>query len=276
MRLFYLENEVGDRMPLNNETGIFLSEPEGLGLDFGDTFASSGNGFFVLASSKYNQKVIGGKLNFMEDPYNKYHEFIGWLYRSQKLYFVYNPFGTEYYLDVRIGSLEKTEINKLGYMEIPAKFVCLSPWYIKDHSDGEISYASEDDTDEEVMLRIQPKGHIPASIKLLFHYPIFIGNDFVLIGADTGNEYGRLSLSYASRDENNILDYSSDYRDSHVYEINVLKEKTDLIQYVNLSYNPFFRVPTNEECLFIIKKPKGLPGYVVSFDITVLHYYLSI
>jgi len=39
MRKFYIENGLGVRQALNGESGIFLSNPTGLGLSLSPTFA---------------------------------------------------------------------------------------------------------------------------------------------------------------------------------------------------------------------------------------------
>lgn len=46
MRRFYLENDYGSRLPLNGESGLFLSTPTGLGVNLAPSYADLQKGFF--------------------------------------------------------------------------------------------------------------------------------------------------------------------------------------------------------------------------------------
>ena len=236
MRLFYLQNELGNRVPLNNEPnnllanapqngGIFLTEPEGLGLEFGDTFADIGEGFFRMVSKKHNQRVIGGKLNFIVKPYEMFNAFVNWCIAAKDLYFVYNPYGTEFYIHVEIESLQKTEMNQLGYMEVPIRLKYLSPWYVPSPAvitmlgedvtgftfgDDETEGSQLDGTDvligsmaEAYASEIEAYGHLPAAVKITLK-GIASNPVFRLVGKETGIEYGRCAIEKSFGSETTI------------------------------------------------------------------------
>ena len=67
MRKFYLENEIGSRLPLNGEEGIFLSNPAGLGmtmpsLEYVKLFRELGGEHVTIGSDAHWAKDIGSHL----------------------------------------------------------------------------------------------------------------------------------------------------------------------------------------------------------------------
>lgn len=289
MRLFHLENETGDRLSLNNETGIFLSNPEGLGIDYGGTFADIDNGFFKYAAKKYVQKSFSATLNFMVDPYELYRQFIDWCMASNQISLVYNPHGTEYYVDVEIESIDKREINKLGYLATDVKFKILTPWYLptnqvinsisEDHSyiklspdydisQGESGNGSTLDGPTDVLasgfaerFSIElgsSTGHFPSGFLFTYtgaaYYPVFILEDL-----NTGEEIGRCAIlnNFAN---GSIIEFSTKYQDSYVKGKDVLGNEVNLINYVDISTDPFFRIPIGTECKFKVQDDGAING----------------
>ena len=301
MRLFYLENETGSRTPLNNETGIFLSNPEGLGIEYGGTFADIDNGFFKYASKKYVQKTFSSTLNFMIDPYRLYREFIDWLSISEKLKLVYSPKGTEYYSDVEIVSIDKKEINRLSYLACEFKLKYLTPWYSssdrvaesisEDHSfiklspgydisQGQSGNGSVLDGPTDVLasgfgerysLQLTANGHFPSGFKFEYvgaaNYPVFILEDF-----NTGEELGRCSILKNFVD-GSVIEFSTAYQDSYIKGKDVLGNEVNLISYVDLSTDPFFRIPLDKDCKFTIRDDGALNG---TLKCTIYDYYRSV
>ena len=293
MRLFYLQNESGSRIGLNNETGIFLSKPEGLGLEFGDTFADIDEGFFKMVSKKHRQRTISATLNFITKPYESYNNFVNWCIAAKELYFIYNPYGKEYYIHVEIDSLQKTEINEFGFLEAPIKLKYLSPWYIPYPAqismvgeDVSVFMFGDDETDGSVLdgddvligssseaftSEISAYGHLPAAIKLTF-----IGTTsqpvFRLVGKETGIEYGKCYIDKSFGD-NTTIELSTMYEDSHVKSIDILGNEMDLLPYVDLTSEPFFKVPFTESCILTIADSGSLSGKV---DGQIYYYYRSV
>ena len=112
MRKFYLENEIGSRLPLNGEEGIFLSNPAGLGMTMPSDFADIHNGFFrEVSKDSEPQSTVTGDLVFIgENAYADYRSFVDWCSGSESLHLIYKPYGTiEFYRDVYIRVYLKTQ-----------------------------------------------------------------------------------------------------------------------------------------------------------------------
>lgn len=288
MRLFYLQNESGSRIPLNNETGIFLTEPEGLGLEFGDSFADISEGFFRMTSKKYSQKEISGKLNFTKDPYFLYQQFINWCAKAKSIYFIYKPLDTEYHIHVEISSIEKTELVKAGYLETRLRMKYLSPWYIPAPaaittigSDvtpfrWDTSYFGSGDVligsyAEAFSAEISAIGHLPAAILVTFtgtaDHPVFI-----LTGTKTGTIYGCCDIDKIFSVPTTI-ELSTMYEDSYIKSIDLLGQETDLLPYIDLTYDPFFKVPLDEVCILTLTDNEALDGELTG---KTFFYYRSV
>lgn len=288
MRLFYLQNESGSRIPLNNETGIFLTEPEGLGLEFGDTFADIGEGFFRMVSKTHTQKIISAKLNFIKEPYQAYNRFVNWCMASKQLYFVYKPYDMEYYIHIEIESIEKNELTRLGYLSTPIKFRYLSPWYIPypasisaigsgivpfrwdvsrfGSSDVLIGSSAESYTAE-----IHPEGHLPAALKIKF-VGVTSNPRFILTGKDTGIEYGQCAIN-KTFSEQSTIELCTMYEDSYIKSYDLLGQETDLISDVDLTHDPFFKIPLSEDCILTIADDEVLSGTLSG---SIYFYYRSV
>lgn len=298
MRWFYLENETGSRKELNNEAGIFLSNPEGLGIEFGGTFADIDNGFFKYAAKKYVQKTFSGTLCFFGNPYQLYREFINWCTQSEKIMLVYSPNGEEYYSDIEIVSIDKKEINRYGYLESEVKLKYLTPWYSP--TNHEVNSISEDSSffvlsadsgnagskfvpnpppgdvlasgfGERFSLQLSSIGHFPAGFKFEYtgaaNHPVFILEDVL-----TGEEIGRCSILKNFVD-GSIIEFSTIYHDSYIKERDILGNENSLIGYVDLSTDPFFRIPVGKECKFTIQDDGALNG---ALKCTIYDYYRSV
>lgn len=96
MRTFYLMNETGQRVPLNNEDGIMFYGPEGLGIEYSNEFGGMGDGFYYRIREEVAQASPGGTLLFTNDkysPYARFQSFVDWCMRSKELFLIYDPFG---------------------------------------------------------------------------------------------------------------------------------------------------------------------------------------
>ena len=113
MRKFYLENELGERKPLNGEDGIFLTDPAGLGVSYGNSYADLGAGFFRRVEEKQPQGVIPCSLTFMRGAYEKYKDFADWALRAETIYLVYKPLNVAYYRRVELSYLTRDEQAEL-------------------------------------------------------------------------------------------------------------------------------------------------------------------
>lgn len=289
MRKFYLQKETGERIGLNNETGIFLSNPEGLGLNFGDNFADIGEGFFRMIAKKYNQNAITCKINFVnEDPYTTYNNFVSWCMLAKKLYLVYAPISTEYYIQIEIESIEKGEINKYGYLECSANFIYLSPWYLPsplnisfiglDNTAFRLDVSRLDGTDilassvaDSYSAQIDPAGHLPGAFYIEYHG--LAENPIVLLtGAISGEVYGKCAIS-GSFAQNTGFKLSTRYEDAYIKKVLSNGTEVDILDDVDLSFEPFFKLPLTESCLLKVTDDGVLHG---DLSAKVYYYYRSV
>lgn len=288
MRKFYLQKETGERISLNNETGIFLTEPEGLGLNFGDTFADIGEGFFRMIAKKYVQNTITCKLNFISDPYTLYSDFITWCMNAKVLYLVYKPKNTEYYIKTELETIEKGEINKYGYLETSASFIYLSPWYLP--APLNISFMGIDDsafrmdvskldgpdilassTSEKYSAIIDPSGHLAGAVYVEYH-GIAENPVITLTGETSGTEYGRCSID-GSFTSTMGFKLSTRYEDSYIRKILSDGTEEDILSEVDLEYEPFFKIPLTEPCVLRLTDSEALHGNLIA---KIYYYYRSV
>lgn len=277
IRKFYLESSTGDRQPLNAENGIFLSAPSGLGFTMATGYADLKHGFFRAVSTETEpQNSFTATLTFFKsEPYKQWKAFVDWCALAGQLLLVYSPYeGAEFYRQIDVGYLTKGELNAVGALEIPASFTCLTPWYEKtpvnldmENSEGSAirytyRYADEliygADSSATLAGTIHPGGHIPGG--MLLRYTGAIVNPRIrLVGNVSGITHGLTSIE-ATLQSSEILEFSTQYRDSHVYKILPDGSVTDLLDNVSLATEPFWHIPINEPCTLSIEADSAFSG----------------
>lgn len=131
VREFKLLNEKGQEYSLMDiRNYCLLTEPEGLGYSYETEYEQLGN-TFVSNLRKIEQGSINGIVNFSN--YDNFKNFIDFIEKSESLKFSYKiPFqngSKEYFKDVNIQSLSKTQIQTNGIISEQITFDCLSLWY---------------------------------------------------------------------------------------------------------------------------------------------------
>lgn len=111
VREFYIENDLGQRFSMMDiENGCFLNTPTGLGYGYQTEYSQIGDNF-IQNIRKIQQGQINGELLFK--TYDNYKKFIDFVESANFLKFVYRvPYEnsyTEYFKDVDISTIEKTE-----------------------------------------------------------------------------------------------------------------------------------------------------------------------
>ena len=290
MRKFFIENELGVRYALNNETGIFLSAPSGLGVTLNPSFADLKKGFFRAVSGDTEpQSTIACSLVFTgNNAYATYREFANWCNITAKLFLVYLPYGTnEYYRGIALNYMTKTELTETRWLEVPVSLACITPWYRATPSrmsmveeSGYVMRYSFSYTTELVYsssnagsmaVDIAAGGHIPAA--LVFSYTGEIINPrLTLRGTATDAVYGLCSLNVTLA-ANEKLEISTLYGDSYARMIGADGVTTDLLNAVDLSYEPFPRVPITEDCTLFLAADEVING---TATVRVYYYYRSV
>lgn len=274
MRKFYLQNEKAERIALNAENGIALADPSGLGVEYKRTYASVGDGFFNLVNTDEKQATPRGTLIFMTDPYNQYVQLTEWIAQAQELLLIYAPENTEYYRRVDVNVLSKTEMGEGTWMEVPITFACKTPWYLP----VPVNLIFNSSTENNIVYpfrwtpqlkytagvggaftaTITPRGQIEGSIKLMFTGSI-INPSITLTGLQTGTVYGQANIT-ASFNIGDTLELMTSKSGSYIQKVAADGTITDLINFINVSTEPFFKIPLSEQTIIEIESNNEIVG----------------
>ena len=179
VREFKLINEKGQEYSLMDLYNYcFLSDPSGLGYSYLTEYEQLGN-TFLTNLRKMEQGQISGTANF--SSYDNYRKLIDFIEDSEQLRFAYKiPYITrfkEYFKDVQIQSISKTQKQTDGIIKETITFDCLSLWY----EENTIEYTIEPMQDEmrwdfywnsyfndsnSTNIEYANKGHVEAPIQL--------------------------------------------------------------------------------------------------------------
>lgn len=179
VREFKLVNEKGKEyslMDLNNY--CFLSDPAGLGYGYTTEYQQLDN-IFITNLRKMNQGQITGIVNFKN--YDNYRVLVDFIENSESLKFAYKiPYKTgfkEYFKDIELVELTKTQIQPNRILSETITFNCLSLWYEEETieydievDDNEIRWDfywdSEFNDNNSTSIQYENRGHVEAPIKL--------------------------------------------------------------------------------------------------------------
>ncbi len=131
VREFKLISEKGQEYSLMNiENYCLLTDPSGLGYGYITKYEQLGN-TFISDLRKIEQGKITGKVNFLK--YDNYKNLMDFIEGSESLKFSYKvPFENgikEYFKDVQIKNITKTQVQTNGVISETINFDCLSLWY---------------------------------------------------------------------------------------------------------------------------------------------------
>ena len=135
MRVFTLVNSENKSIDITTKE-LFFHGPSGLGYNYSYDFRQVGNRY-VAVNRNMSQKSITGKVALLgEDPYLQYFNLVRFLSKVPLvLKYIPNNEGkgeesrTVYNLDVVVQKLEKTELEKVGYLDCSITLQALGPWY---------------------------------------------------------------------------------------------------------------------------------------------------
>lgn len=262
MRHFWLENEIGQRISLQDKT--FFHLPSGLGIGITREYGQSSDGFFVATKSETEQANIAGEFIFLEG-YAGYDTVMKWIFSRYKILLVYRPLDTEYLRDIEFESVDKGELNAYGWLVSPISIRCLTPWYKRiplslelvpiDEEDSYKFYPAEypmiyplsGDTNS---LDICPMGNIDAALTLMI--PGILSSPTITLRRKSDQVIlGRVNLDGVGIDEGEYLWFSSRHGSVGIFKVTP-NDAVDLIDYVDLEDNNFFRIPVGVTCTLTI------------------------
>lgn len=260
VREFKLINEKSQEfslMDIYNHT--LLTEPSGLGYTYITEYQQLGD-TFISNLRNIQQGQISGTLNFIN--YENYTSFVNFVESSESLRFGYKiPYsnGTikEYFKDVQIQSLSKTQLQTNGILSEAVVFDCLSLWY----EENTIIYTIEKLTNEirwdfrwdsrftdydSRNLHYINTGHVEA--------PIYVEMDGHLVNPKI-ELYVEGELYQTVKVTTEIAEYEKLLYDTRENQFFIGKQNTDgtRVSLFSLDYIDFYndnviRLPKNKSC----------------------------
>lgn len=252
VREFNLLNEKGQTFSLMDiKNYCFLTEPSGLGYNYLSEYEQIENSF-ISNVRKIEQGQINGIVNFAN--YDNYTKLVDFIEGSETLKFQYiipqKEKTLEFYKDIQIQGLSKTQIQTTGVLSETITFDCLSLWYkennvvyIAEEIENEIRWDFEWDsrfTDyENRNLVFANKGHVEAPFLLEMNG--YVLNPKVQVYVNNEKIY-ELALNIAV-EENEKLMYSTKDNDLFLYLIHADNSVENLFNYLDLNNINFFKLP---------------------------------
>ena len=289
IRKLYFQNASGDRWGLNGEKNVYASSLSGFGVALEPSAANIGHGFFPLTDDVTEpQNSLAFTLTFTQSPYETYHQLMNWLATAGTIMIVYTPYGNqEYFRDVAVNFIEKSELTQTAWLEAPCSFRCLAPWRQPSPASIEkfgsfrprrkrygyqyfdLRYGS--DRPGSLVATIAPSGQIPAALDVRYSGAAQQPR-ISLVGNNSGKTYGVCAVN-TSLEAGDTLLYSSRYDGAYVRKVSAAGVESDLIDAVDLSGGPFFRIPVHEPCTLYIEASGAVTG---AAKVTVHYYYRSV
>jgi len=288
-RKFYLQNAAGTRVDLNGLKNVLATDPTGLGSDLSPVFGDLTGGFFKLLSNENEpQTPVGMKINFTNkaNAYSQFQSLARFISAAgDGLTLVYCPIGSvEYYRDVSLSYLKKTEKARTGWLTCQAEFLPLTPWYLPSSLSVDLApvlsdamrYSWRYDTDRYVRSHsanysatLSPAGDIPAALQIVFEGAINTPL-ITLTGMSTGTVYGRCQIDKVLH-AGDVLEYSSAKNNAYVRLLSGGVTE-DLDNEIDLDTDPFFFLPLTETC------DLSITGIAISGEasVKVLYYYRTV
>lgn len=283
---YVLENEAGSRYDLTAPASIFMVNVEGLGSVAKNSFAEISEGFYLQTRYATNQEPVVGELVYQAGAFGNYQTLVNWIMAAKTLYLCYTPLNVEYRRIVRLRDIGKSKRDGAGWMRAKISFEPETPWYLQ--SPAELDIAEESATAKRydyvytglkygsdsagaMTAQIAPRGHTPSGI-VLRYYGAITSPEFRLTGVDTGKVYGICSLNVTTS-ATDTIELSTLPEDSYVKKIAANGTETNLLDKVDLAFDPFFRAPVTEPSVLSIESDAAFSG---TADIFVVAYYRTV
>lgn len=283
VREFKLVNEKGQEYSLMNINDYcLLTEPNGLGYSYSTEYEQLGN-TFITNLRKVEQGQINGTVNFLK--YDNYKNFIDFIESAEKLKFSYKiPFEQgvkEYFKDIEIQSLSKSEIQTNGLISESIVFDCLSLWYEENiviytiqPETGEIRWDFRWDSrfidyDTRSLSYIN-KGHVeaPVLIEMCGH----LVNPKIELYIE-GELYQTVSFNTEIAEFEKLL-YGTKENEFYIRKQNTDGTIEDLydLDFIDFYNDNVIRLPLNKSCEIRLKADNE----VLNAQVTILAYYKAV
>lgn len=252
IRNFYFENEKGQRIDCQKVDGnLFFFNVAGLGYEEEIEYSQIGDNF-IKNKQRMVQNVITGDLEFYNMTYDEYETFINFILQSNELKLIYIPkksIRKEYYRDIDVVKIEKTEEDDYNVLTCPITINCKSLWYEKNEivynlssSENEIRWdfvwdsSFSDYTNRNIIF--ENKGHTEAPLKLELFGEII--NPILSIFEDN-KEVKRLDLTGLTIEEGQAFIYNTKDTEQKII-LKTENEERNLFSFLNPNFINFYKL----------------------------------
>lgn len=283
VRGFKLINEKGQEYSLMDiENYCLMTEPQGLGVSYLSEYEKLGN-TFVETFRSIQQEPVTGIANFTS--YDNFHEFVNFIVASEKLKLSYKiPFKNgirEFFKNVKLNLLSKTEKNVFGILSETVTFDTLSLWYEEARTEYTIQ-SNEDDLRWDFVfpsrfvdynsssLTYINKGHVDAPIELEIDGNIL--NPVIELYVE-GELYQTVNINTQITEYQKLL-YSSkenEFKISKILEDGTEQDLFDL-DIINFSNDNVIRIPPSKSCEIKISADTDIRNARLS----IYSYYIAV
>lgn len=283
VREFKLVNEKGQEYSLMDiENYCLLTDPSGLGFSYYTEYEQLGN-TFISNLRRIEQGQLNGIVNFLK--YDNYKNLVDFIEQSETLRFSYKVPLTdgvkEYFKDVQIQSLSKTEIQPNSVMSETIVFDCLSLWY----EEKTVVYNIEPQENElrwnftwdsrfgdysTRNLDYINKGHVEAPILVEMNGQLV--NPKIELYVE-GQLYQSVQFSTTIAEYEKLL-YGTKENEFYIYKQNTDGTLTSLfdLDVINFDNDNVIRIPKNKSCRLVLTADNE----VLNAQVTILAYYKAI
>lgn len=283
VREFKLLNEKGQEYSLMDiRNYCLLTEPSGLGYEYSSEYEQLGN-TFISNLRRIEQGQITGRVNFLN--YDNYKKLVDFIEQSDSLKFSYKiPFTTgekEYFKDIQIQSLSKTEIQPNKVMSETIIFDCLSLWYEEkstiftiEPQENEIRWDFRWDSRfsdyNSRNLNFINQGHVEAPI--LVQMNGYLLNPKLELYVE-GELYQTVTITTEIQEYEKLL-YGTKENEFYINKENTDGSLTSLfnLDVINFNNDNVIRLPKNRSCQLVLTADNE----VLNAQVTILVYYKAI
>lgn len=283
VREFKLVNEKGQEYSMMDiKNYCFLSDPSGLGLTYSTEYEQIGN-TFIESLRNIEKGAIDGTVNFLK--YDNYKNLVDFIENSEALKLAYKiPYESgekEYFKDVNLQSLSKSQKQTNGILSEAIIFDCLSLWYeentaiydikaVEDELRWDFKWDSRFVDYETRSLSIINSGHVEAPV--LIEISGHIVNPKMELYVE-----GELYQTVGCNVE--IYDYEKFLYGTKENDFYIQREKTDgtteslfSLDVIDFDNDNVIRLPKGKSCELRL----SADNEITNAQITVLIYYKAI
>lgn len=272
MRKFWITSENDPNMKIDlMDKDTYGSNPSGLGLSMSTSTYLAGQDNvpynYQYTYSDISYTLILGAIS--DEPYRVYREVVDKLsYNDLLLHYVTDETSEEYVRKVSFSSIEKSQIDySLGVLGAPLTLTPLTPWYKWTDNRKAITQQFYDNNltklkkiisegvslittrerliclDNTECVHLSPDVEVPVKLRYKINSPGLLSFKMVLY--DSKLNQSQLCEFEYDLQQNDIIDFSSDYLDPHCYLIRE-SQTIDITGYMTTKSDGFIRIPARE------------------------------